>query len=63
MVEENIAIGMCTVLSGRYLLHRLNASRSYVPEDYEELKSLFQKFERNIDKGKRKKLISAFTIK
>lgn len=60
MTTEKLEFGRHTVLSGRYLQHRLNASRIHALENYEELKLLFKKFERNIDKNKTRKLISTF---
>lgn len=61
--EENLALGMCTGISGTYLLIRLQAVNEYASEDYDELKYLFQLFERNIDKDKKGKILSKFTRK
>lgn len=60
MIKEKFEFGKFTILSGRYLINRLEASKREVPEDYEELNVLFRKFERNIDKNKPRKLISTF---
>lgn len=61
--EENLALGLVTCLSGGYLNDRLIYARKHANEDYNELKRLFQLFERNIDKEKKAYIISKFTRK
>jgi hypothetical protein len=59
--EKNIALGVCTVKSGMYLWNRLKHAEKFALEEIEELHYLYQKFERNIDKIKRKKIIASYT--
>ena len=61
--EENMALGMCTHVSGSYLIRRLRETNKHVDKDYDELKCLFQLFERNIDKDKKLKILEKVRIK
>ena len=59
--EENLALGMVTGISGSYLMIRLNYAKKYANnKDFEELKRLYQLFERNIDKEKKALILSKF---
>ncbi len=60
--EENLALGMVTGISGSYLMIRLNHAKNHADmKDYGELRSLYQLFERNIDKKKKAHILSKFT--
>ncbi len=59
--EENLALGMVTCLSGSYLIDRLDEAKEYADmKDYSELRSIYQLFERNIDKEKKALILSKF---
>ena len=58
--ERNIALGMVTGLSSAYLIDRLASIKECSDSDNDELTLLFQKFERNIDKEKKAKILSMF---
>lgn len=59
--EKRLSLGMCTHVSGHYLLGKLQEINEFEEEEYNELLRLFQLFERNIDKPLKQKILELFT--